>query len=348
MKLAELASALGLPFEGDGALALDGLAALSDAGPRELAFVTGPKYQAAFAASRGGAFLLPPDFDSLGRPCLRSRAPYADFARAIELLYPRPVTAPGVHATAVVAPDARLGPGVSIGAYAVIGPGAKLGARVRIHPHVTVYPGVEIGDDSEIHSGTHLREGVRLGKRVVIQNGAVIGAAGFGFTQRADGSRMRIPHVSPVEIGDDCEIGANTTIDASHPGHPKRGHADVRTRLGNDVKIDNQVQIGHGSEIGDHTTICAQTGLAGSTVVGKYVFLAGRAASAGHLSIGDRAIVGAASSAASDVAPGAQVLGYPAIERRLWTRVVAASKRLPELVKRVARLERRLGVESED
>jgi UDP-3-O-[3-hydroxymyristoyl] glucosamine N-acyltransferase len=348
VKLAELAAALGLPFEGDGALALDGLASLDDAGPRELAFVTGPKYKAAFAASRAGAFLLPPDFDALGRPCLRSRAPYADFARAIEVLLPRPKPPAGVHPTAVVAPDARLGADVSVGAYAVIGAGARLGARVRVHPHVTIYPGVEIGDDSEIHSGSHLREGVRLGKRVVVQNGAVLGAPGFGFATRADGVRIRIPHVSPVELGDDCEIGANTTIDASHPGHPKRGHGEVRTRLGADVKVDNQVQIGHGCELADHVTVCAQTGLAGSTVVGKYVFLAGRSASAGHLTIGDGAIVGAQASAASDIAPGAQVLGYPAMERRLWTRVIAASKRLPELVKRVARLERKLGVESED
>jgi len=348
VKLAELASALGLPFEGDGTLALDGLASLEDAGPRELAFVTGPKYRAAFASSRAGAFLLPPDFESLGRPCLRSRAPYADFARAIDLFLPRPVPASGVHATAVVAPDARLGAGVSIGAYAVIGAGARLGARVRIHPHVTVYPGVEIGDDSEVHSGAHLREGVRLGRRVVVHNGAVIGGPGFGFATRADGVRVRVPHPCPVEIGDECEIGANTTIDASHPGHPRRGHADVRTRLGVGVKVDNQVQIAHGAEIGDHVTICAQTGLAGSTVVGKRAFLAGRAASAGHLTIGEGAIVGAQTAAASDIAPGAQVLGIPAMERRLWTRVVAASKRLPGLLQRVRRIERKLGVESEE
>jgi UDP-3-O-[3-hydroxymyristoyl] glucosamine N-acyltransferase len=347
VKLAELASALSLPFEGDGAIALDGLASLEDAGPRELAFVTGPKYRVAFAASRAGAFLLPLDFDAAGRPCLRSRAPYADFARAIALILPRPEPAPGVHATALVAPDAQLGPGISIGPYVVVGAGARLGARVRLHAHVTLYPGVQIGDDCEIHSGAQLREGVRLGRRVVVQNGAVIGAPGFGFATRADGTRIRIPHPCPVEIGDDCEIGANTTIDASHPGHPRRGHPEVRTRIGVDVKIDNQVQIAHGIEIGDHTTICAQTGLAGSTVVGKRVFLAGRAASAGHLTIGDGAIVGAQAAAASDVEAGAQVLGYPAMERRLWTRVIAASKRLPELIQRVRRIERKLGVASE-
>jgi UDP-3-O-[3-hydroxymyristoyl] glucosamine N-acyltransferase len=348
VKLAELASALGLPFEGDGGLALDGLASLEDAGPRELAFATGPKYRAAFAASRAAAFLLPPDFESLGRACLRSRAPYADFARAVDLLAPRPAPAAGIHSTAVIARDAVLGEGVSVGAYSVIGAGARLGARVRVHPHVTVYPGVEIGDDAEIHSGAHLREGVRLGKRVVVQNGAVVGAPGFGFATRADGVRVRVPHVSGVEIGDDCEIGANTTIDASHPGHPRRGHSSPATRLGVDVKVDNQVQIAHGCEIGDHTTVCAQTGIAGSTVVGKHVFLAGRSASAGHLTIGDRAVLGAQAAAANSIEAGAQVLGYPAMDRKLWTRVIVASKRLPELIKAVRRLERRLGIESEE
>lgn len=348
MKLAELASALALPFEGDGALQLDGLAGLEDAGPRDLAFAGGARYRAAFAASRAGAFILPPDFESLGRACLRSRAPYADFAHAVDVLLPRPAPAPGVHATAVVAPDAVLGAGVSVGAYAVIGAGARLGARVRVHPHATVYPGVEIGDDSEIHSGVHLRERVRLGKRVVVQNGAVVGAPGFGFATRADGVRIRVPHVSSVEIGDDCEIGANTTIDASHPGHPRRGFAETRTRLGVDVKVDNQVQIAHGCEIGDHSTVCAAVSLAGSTVVGKHVFLAGRAMSSGHLSIGDGAMLGGNTAATTDVEPRAQMLGVPAIERRLWTRVVTSWKRLPELLQRVRRIEQRLGIEREE
>ncbi len=348
MKLAELAAQLALPLEGDGDVALDGLASLEDAGPSELAFVTGPKYQDAFAASRAGAFLLPAGFAGLGRPCLRSPAPYADFARAVELFHPRRPPAPGVHASAVVASDARLGADVSIGPYAVVGAGARIGARARIHPHVTVYPDVEIGEDSEIHSGACIREGTRIGKRVVIQNGAVIGAAGFGFTTRADGKRVRVPHVCPVEIGDDCEIGANTTIDASHPGHARRGHTTVRTRIGAGVIIDNGVQIAHGCEIGDSSTLCAHVGLAGSTVVGRHVYMGGKAASAGHLTIGDLSLVGAMAAPAGDLEPGAQVLGVPAMERRLWAKVIAAQKRLPELLVRVRRLEKKLGSGGED
>ena len=276
---------------------------------------------------------MPPDFDALGRACLRSRAAYADFARAVELLRPRPVPAPGVHPSAVVAPDAALGPGVSVGAYAVIGAGARLGARVRIHPHVTVYPGVEIGDDAEVHSGASLREGTRLGKRVVVNNGAVIGAPGFGFATGADGKRVRVPHACPVELGDDCEIGANTTIDASHPAHPRRGHADVRTRLGR--RREGRQPGAHRARLRDRRAQhgVRAVGLAGSTIVGKHVYLAGRSASAGHLTIGDGAMVGAQTAAAGDVAPGAQVLGIPAIDRRLWAqgrrRVEAAARPVP-------------------
>jgi UDP-3-O-[3-hydroxymyristoyl] glucosamine N-acyltransferase len=348
LRLAELGAALSLPVEGDGDIALSGLASLDDAGPGELAFVTSAKFKAAFEASRAGAFLLPAVFESLGRPCLRSPAPYADFARAVDLFYPRVVPAPGVHPSAVVAPDAVLAEGVSIGACAVIGAGVRIGARVRIHPHVTVYPGAEIGEDVELHSGVCIRENVRIGKRVVVQNGAVIGSPGFGFTSRADGTRLRIPHVSGVEIGDDCKIGANTTIDASHPGHPRRGRSNSSTRIGVDVIIDNGVQIAHGCDIGDHATLCAHTALAGSTVIGRYVFMGGMSASAGHLTIGDLSMVGALAAASGDIAPGSQVLGVPAVDRRLWGKVVAAKKRLPELLHRVRRLEKRLGVDGED
>ncbi len=347
MKLAELAAQLALPLEGDGEVVLEGLANLDDGGAAELAFVTGPKYEAAFAASRAAAFILPVGFDARGRPCLRSPAPYADFARAVELFHPRRTPAPGVHPSAVVAPDARLGPGVSIGACAVIGAGARIGARARIHPHVTVYPDVEIGEDCEIHSGVSIREGTRIGQRVVLQNGVVIGSPGFGFTTRADGKRVRVPHVCPVEIGDDCQIGANTTIDASHPGHPRLGHATVRTRIGVGVIIDNGVQIAHGCEIGDHSTLCAHVALAGSTKVGRFVFMGGKAASAGHLTIGDLAMVGAMAAPSGDIKPGAQVLGVPAVDRRLWGKVVAAKKRLPELLHRVRRIEKRLGLDGE-
>lgn len=348
MRLGDLAATLGLALEGDPDLDISGLASLVDAGPGELAFVTGPRYRRDFEASRAGAVLAPPDFDVKGRPCLRSRAPYVDFARAIDALTPAAPAEPGVHAAAVVAPDAELGPEVAVGACAVIGAGARIGARTRIHPHVTVYPGAILGEDCEIHSGAHIRERVTLGDRVVVQNGAVIGSEGFGFAVAPDGSRIRVPHRAGVVVGDDVEVGANTTVDASHAAHLRFGHPRTATWIGRAVKIDNLVQVGHGVSVGDGTTLCALVGLAGGTEVGRNVFFAGQSASPGHVRVGDGAVIGGKCSPIGDVEPGVQMLGFPGMERRLWNRVAAAWKRLPELLRRVRRIEERLGIGADE
>ena len=349
MQLGDLARALGLPFEGDPHLELRGLAGLDDAGPDDLSFVAADRYRAVFVRSGAGAVLVPADFDTEKRPCLRSSAPYADFARAVELLLPPPVRPEsGVHPTAVVAPDVVLGENVALGAYVVVGDGARIGDRTIIHPHCTLYANVRVGADCEIHSGVHLREGVRLGDRVVIQNGVVIGADGFGFAFRADGTRVRIPHRCPVEVGDEAEIGSNSTIDASHPGHRRHGHAETRTRIGRAVKIDNLVQVAHGVEVGDGSTLCALVGLAGGTLVGKGVIFGGASGAKGNIEIGDGSLIGAGSGVLGDLPAGSQVLGMPHMERRLYARVTAAWKRLPDLLRRVRRIEERVGIERED
>ncbi len=343
MRLAELAEALGIAFEGDPSLVIDGVAGLEGAGPSDLSFVTGERYRAALRASRAAALLAPPGFEVEGRPCLRSTQAYADFARAVLLFHPRPRPAPGIHPTAVVNPGARLGAAVSVGAYAVIGARARVGPGSVLHPHVVVYPDAVIGSDCELHAFACIRERVRIGDRVVIQNGAVIGAEGFGFAFRADGSRVRIPHVLGVEIGDDCEIDANVTIDGSHPGH-RDGSGRPGTRLGRAVKVDSGVQIGHGSTVGDDSTLCAHAALAGSTHLGRGVFMGGMSASAGHNRIGDGSLIGGAAQVHGEVAAGSQLLGSPGIDRRLFGRVVAAWKRLPELLHRVRRIEEKLGM----
>lgn len=348
MKLHEIAKALGLEFEGDPEIDLRAVGGLEDASQGDLSFATGPRYRAAFERSRGAAFLLPPDFDSLGRPCLRSLAPYADLARAIELLMPPLVhPEPGVHPMAAVAADAVLGAEVSVGPFAAIGARTRIGDRSVIHPHVTLYAGCEIGSDCVIHSGAQLREGTRLGDRVLIQNGVVLGSDGFGFAHRADGTRVRIPHRSPVEVADDVEIGANSTVDASHPGQRRFGHAEAGTRIGRGVKIDNLVQVGHGCALGEGSTVCAQVGLAGSTEVGRHVLFAGQSASAGHVSVGDGALIGARAGVNVDAEPGAQLLGAPAMERRAWGRFIVLRKRIPELFRRVRAIEQRLGLRGE-
>jgi UDP-3-O-[3-hydroxymyristoyl] glucosamine N-acyltransferase len=348
VRLDELAEALDLEYEGDPSLEIRGLAGLQDAGASDLTFVTGERYRKDFEASKGGVFLVPPDFVTGARPCLRAAAPYVEFARAIEIFFPRPKPAPGVHETAVLAEDVALGEDVSIGAYSVVGEGAAIGDRTCIHPHVTVYPGVRIGADCEIHSGVHLRNEVKLGDRCVIQSGAVIGGEGFGFIFRVDGTRVRVPHRCPVELGNDCEVGANTTIDAAHPGHQRRGHSEVRTRLGDGVKIDNLVQVGHGTVIGDGATLCSLVGVSGSAEVGQGVYLAGQAGVGDGVRIGAGTLVGGRTGVISNVEPGSQILGYPQMDRRLWGRVKAASKRLPELLRRVRELEKKLDTEEGD
>jgi UDP-3-O-[3-hydroxymyristoyl] glucosamine N-acyltransferase len=248
----------------------------------------------------------------------------------------------------VVAPEAEIGKDVSVGPYVVIGARSRIGDGSVLHPHVVLYADVTVGRDCVLHSGVHLRDGVRLGDRVVLENGVVIGPEGFGYAFREDGTRIRVPHRRSVEIGDDCDIGANTTIDASHAGQPRYGRSSTRTWIGSGVKIDNLVQIGHGCAIGDGSTICAQVGLAGGTEVGRGVLFGGQSASAGHLKIGDGAMVGGCCGVSGDLEPGAQVLGTPHMERRRWGRAVTIFKQLPELVQRVRRIEARLGIKKED
>ena len=339
MRLGELAEILGLELEGDAEREISGLASLGDATALDLSFVIGASYRAGFESSKAGAFLLPPDFDAAGRACLRSPLPYRDFARAVELFHPARPVPPGVHASAVVADDAALGEAVSIGPYAVVGAGARVGDRCVIHAHATLYPDVVLGADCEIHSGVHLREGVRIGDRVSIQNGSVIGSEGFGFVVDHDGLRVRVPHRCPVEIGDDSHIGANTTIDAAHPAHPRHGGEVACTRIGKNVTIDNQVQIGHGSCVEDGVTLCAQVGLAGSTIVERGVLMAGKASTAGHLRVGAGSLVGGTTSVLNDLAPGSVVIGYYATERIAFLRAWSLFTRLPELWKRLRRVE---------
>ena len=349
MKLGEIASHLGLALEEGAEVEIRGLARLEDAGPEDLGFVTGPRYRDAFEASRAGAFLVPPGFDTGGRSCLRSRNPYADFARAIALLLPPPHRPErGVDPTAVVASGAEIAEDACIGPYVVLGPRVRIGARTVIHPHVVLYAGVVVGEDCEIHSGAQIRDGVRLRDRVTIDNGAVIGSEGFGYVPLEDGSRLRVPHRCPVTIGDDTDIGANTTIDASHPGHPRSGHPETRTWIGRGVKVDNLVHVAHGCSIGDGSTLCAQVALAGRTEVGRGVLFGGQSASIGGVRIGDGALVGARAGVSGDLEPGAQVLGAPHMERRRWARAMAAFKRLPELVRRVRRIEAQLGLRREE
>ena len=345
MRISELAAELLLPHEGDGDLELSGLAGLADAGPGDLSFVTGAKYRGAFDGSAATAVLAPLDFDVKGRACIRSPQPYPDFVRAVEIFHPEIPVASGVHPTALIAPGVRLGADVSVGAYTVIGADVRIGARTRIDPHVTIHPASEIGEDCAIHSGAQIHSRVRIGNRVLICSAAVIGSPGFGFAFRNDGTRIRVPHRAGVVIEDDAEIGASSTIDASHPGHPHDEQGRASTRIGRGVKIDSQVHVAHGCEIGDGSTLCGGCCIAGGTRIGKNVFFAGLSATSGNLKVGEGTVVLGMSGVMNDTEPGSQLVGVPVMERRLFFRIVAASKRLPALLKSVARIEKHLGLD---
>jgi UDP-3-O-[3-hydroxymyristoyl] glucosamine N-acyltransferase len=338
MELGTLAAQLECELRGDGEIEITAVRALDDAGPGHLAFLANPKYTAQLATTRASAVLLATDAPDLAVPTLRTANPYLAFARALALFH-RPRTPPaGVHPTAVIAASARIGAGAAIGAHVVVGEEVEIGAAATLHPNVTIYPGVRIGRDFVAHAGVVIREDVRIGDRVLLHPGVVVGADGFGFAPGPQGA-VKIPQTGTVVIEDDVEIGANATIDRATLG---------ATIIRAQVKLDNLVMVAHNCEIGAGTMLAAQVGIAGSTRVGRGVQMGGQAGVAGHVTIGDGVQVVAQSGIPSSVPAGKIVGGYPAVEVGVWRRTSAALLRLPELLRRVRRLERRLGEPPDD
>jgi UDP-3-O-[3-hydroxymyristoyl] glucosamine N-acyltransferase len=313
------------------AVEITGVAGLEHAGPTEITFLANLRYSPLARTTRAAALLVEPSTPALPVPTLRIANPYLAFARAIEIFHPARRFPPGVHPTAVVSPSAKIGARAHIGAYVVIGDEAMLGDDAVLLPHVVLYPGAVIGNHFFAHAHAVVREGCRLGDNVTLQNGAVIGADGFGFAKNSDGSWTKILQSGPAVLEDSVEIQANATIDRASVGE---------TRIAKGAKIDNLVQVGHGSTVGENTLLCAQVGLAGSTHVGNNVILAGQVGVAGHLTIGDGAVATAQTGIPSDVAPGAVVSGYPAMDNKAWLRTVAAINRLPDLLKRLRSLDK--------
>lgn len=324
LTLAKLAERLQATLQGDPDVEINGVAGLEDAAPGHLTFVANPKYASLARTTHATAVLVEPSFPALSTATLRTQNPYLAFARAIELFYQPPTYAPGIHPTAVIAPTARIGANAHIGAYVVIGDHVTLGANATILPHVVLYPYVRIGDNLFAHAHSIVREHCQLGDNVILQNGAIIGADGFGFARQADNSWYKILQSGPAILEDDVEIQANACIDRASIGE---------TRIHAGAKIDNLVQVGHGSTVGRNTLLCAQVGLAGSSTIGKNVILAGQVGVAGHCTVGDGAIATAQTGIPSDVEPGKVVSGYPAIDNRQWLRSVALVNRLPEVIR---------------
>ena len=327
MKLAQIATALGAKLEnGSPDMEITGVAGIKEAGPGQLTFVANPKYAAAARSTKASAVIVGEEFPALAAAMLRSRNPYLAFAHALELFSQPPRYEPGMHATAVVHPSAKIGEGAHIGPYVVVDRDVEIGTKAVLLAHVVIYRGARIGDNFFAHAHAVVREGCQLGNNVLLQNGAVIGADGFGFAKDDAGHWCKIVQPEPVILEDDVEVQANSCVDRA---------SVEKTHIGRGTKIDNLVQVGHGSRVGEHSLLASQVGLAGSTEIGNHVILTGQVGVVGHCKIGDGAIVTPQSGVAGDIEAGAIVSGAPAVDHKLWLKYSAVLPRLPEIARAV-------------
>jgi UDP-3-O-[3-hydroxymyristoyl] glucosamine N-acyltransferase len=331
MNLAELAAQLGAELHGDGGIDVTGVRGIEEAGPTEITFVANPKYASLARTTGAAAVLVAPNFPEISAATLRLANPYLAFSKALGIFYQPPRYEPGIHPTAVIDPSAILGAEAHVGAYAVIGPDVRVGDHATILPHVVLYAGVAVGDYFFAHAHAVVREACVLGDHVTLENGAIVGSDGFGFAKDNEGSWQKIPQSGPVRVGNHVDIQANACIDRATVGV---------TEIADGAKIDNLVQIGHGSKVGKNTLVCAQAGLAGSSVIGANAILAGQAGVAGHCTLGDGVILTAQAGVSHDVPAGKMLSGSPAFENRSWLRAVAIFQRLPELLRRLNQLEK--------
>lgn len=335
MRLREIAEKVGGQIVGDGDVEIHSTAPINEAGPGQITFVANPRYASKLRDTKASAVIVSPDLDikkESGHSFLIAANPYLTFARTMSLLYPRRRGEPGVSPSAHLSPGAVMGKDVVIHPLVYIGKGAVIGDRVELYPGVHIGEGCTVGEDTVIYANASVYSRCRIGKRVIIHSGVVIGSDGFGFAQ--DGTRhLKIPQEGIVEIEDDVEIGANTTIDRATMG---------KTLIKRGTKIDNLVQIAHNVVIGEDCIIIAQVGISGSTQIGNNVILAGQVGVVGHIVIGDNVMVGAQSGVVRDVPANNAVSGSPAFPHREWLKAVASFQFLPDLRRRLAALERRI------
>jgi UDP-3-O-[3-hydroxymyristoyl] glucosamine N-acyltransferase len=327
-----LAAQVGGVVLGDGGdVIITGVNDLRSAGPDEISFLGNAKYEPLARTSRAGAILVSAD-DAAGLSGTRIQveSPSAAFGRICQLFAPPPVRfAPGLHPTAVIAPDAVLGEGVSIQPHVVIGAGVRIGGGTVVGANSFIGEGSVLGANCHIHPSVTIRERSVLGARVILHSGVVIGGDGFGYTFE-NGRHVKIEHSGHVQIDDDVEVGANSTIDRARFG---------KTHIGEGTKIDNLVMIAHNVVVGAHSIIVSQTGISGSTTLGRYVTLAGQVGVAGHLHLGDRSTLTAQSGVTKDVPAGAVLSGRHAVPIREALKLEALTRRLPELAARLKSLE---------
>ncbi len=331
IRLSDLAARVGARLEGDGDAVVTGVAAIEEAGPGQVTFLANPKYARFARDSKASAIIAKDRVEGARTAFLLSDNPYFTFACVVELFHP-PVRRPaGISPAAGIHPGARLGKDVTVCPFAVVEDGAVVGDRTVLMPGVVVGEGATVGEDCLLYPHVVLYHDVRIGSRVILHAGCVIGSDGFGFAPSREGFR-KIPQVGTVEIGDDVEIGANTTVDRAALGV---------TRIDRGTKLDNLVQVGHNVTIGKDTAIAALTGIAGSCRIGNRVMIGGQAGLAGHLEVEDGLMLGAKCGVADTLraSEGRVWSGIPAIPHPTWLRMSMLLPKLPELFRRVKRLE---------
>jgi UDP-3-O-[3-hydroxymyristoyl] glucosamine N-acyltransferase len=333
MKLKDLVEALHCELIGDGDLEITGVAGMEQAGPTELTFLANPKYIPKVRNTRAAAIVVSQPVADAEIANVISSNPYLDFARALALFYQPPKSPPGIHHLAFVHSTAQIGENASIGPFACVGAGVRLGRNAVLHPHTVLYEGAQVGDDFCAHSHAVVREFCLIGDRVTLQNGVVVGGDGFGFAKRNDGTHEKIVQSGVTVVEDDVEIQTLTSVDRATMGE---------TRIKRGAKIDSLVQVGHACVVGEDNIICAQTGLAGSSILQRNVRLAGQVGVSGHLTIQDNSVIYAQSGIGGDVPSGAVLSGSPAFDSKEWLRAVTAFPRLPELLRSMRQLEKRV------
>ena len=332
LSLAELSQRTGATLRGEPAVLVSRVATLDSAGPGAIAFLANPKYRPLLASTRASAVIVAPEMiGDTALPALVDANPYAIFAKVAAILHPRAPHAPGVHPAAVVDPTAKIAPTAAVAATAVIGAGAVIGERATIGAGSVIGAEASIGEDTVLHARVVLYDRCVVGPRCILHSGVVIGADGFGMAEEG-GHWLKIPQVGRVVIGADVEIGANTTID--------RGALDD-TVIEDDVKLDNQIQIGHNCRIGRHTAMAGCVGVAGSTLIGRNCKIGGAAFINGHIEICDNVILGGGTGIYRSITePGLYSGANLPLPHAEWQRVQIAFAKLPELQRRLRRMER--------
>lgn len=334
MKLSELAEKTFTTIESaDADLEIKSAAGLDIAENGQVTFLANPKYTPQIAATKASAIFLRENeaVERTDIAVLRAKDPYLAYTRALRIFNPDPEIVSFVHSSAIIDKTAKIAPGAHISANVVIEKNCLVGLKTKIYPNVTIYEGAKIGDNCIIHSGVSVRENCEIGNNCIIHNNTTIGSDGFGYAKDEEKRWLKIPQTGRVVLENDVEVGANTAIDCASVGE---------TRIKRGAKIDNLVQIGHSCTIDEDTLICSQTGLAGSSHIGKRVILAGQVGIAGHLKVGDDVVVTAKSATSHDVENGKIISGVPAFDNRDWLRSTAAFRRLGEMARTMRNLEK--------